>query len=239
MLNGVRRAIIMRMETSVFGQLSPDFAKLIAYGFLQQGETFVLRAPILGGEFTVTVEVSKDGSVRTSTVDEASGEPYTLHLVDEAQGVFVGSVRAAFDALLADIAAHCFVRDVFPSPQAHRLIDHVRATHVRELEFLWEKFPADAVWRRADNGKWFGLLARLPAAKIGRPDGGLLDVLNVRADASEIAAILDGTRYFPAYHMNKRHWLTLPLDDTLPDEEIFSRIDASFALAKLSGNKPV
>jgi len=31
--------------------------------------------------------------------------------------------------------------------------------------------------------------------------------------------------------MNKRHWLTLTLDDTLTDEEIFSRLEQSYRLA--------
>ena len=32
--------------------------------------------------------------------------------------------------------------------------------------------------------------------------------------------------------MNKKHWITLPLDGTLPAEEICAMLDTSYALAK-------
>ncbi|MDE7400427.1 MAG: MmcQ/YjbR family DNA-binding protein, partial [Clostridia bacterium] len=34
------------------------------------------------------------------------------------------------------------------------------------------------------------------------------------------------------YHMNKKHWLTIPLDGTVPIGEICSRLDQSYILAK-------
>ena len=36
----------------------------------------------------------------------------------------------------------------------------------------------------------------------------------------------------PGYHMNKKHWFTICLDGSIAIEEIFCRIDESFALAK-------
>ena len=32
----------------------------------------------------------------------------------------------------------------------------------------------------------------------------------------------------PGYHMNKRHWNTLILDGTMPDEEILAMVDESY-----------
>ena len=32
----------------------------------------------------------------------------------------------------------------------------------------------------------------------------------------------------PGYHMNKRHWNTITLDGSIPDEEIFTMIDDSY-----------
>jgi len=34
----------------------------------------------------------------------------------------------------------------------------------------------------------------------------------------------------PAYHMNKRHWNTVILNGTIPDEEVFAMIDDSYDL---------
>lgn len=33
---------------------------------------------------------------------------------------------------------------------------------------------------------------------------------------------------FPAYHMNKEHWITVLLDGTVEEEKIFELIDTSF-----------
>jgi predicted DNA-binding protein (MmcQ/YjbR family) len=34
----------------------------------------------------------------------------------------------------------------------------------------------------------------------------------------------------PGYHMNKRHWITLTLDDSVPDHEVSYLIDLSYKL---------
>jgi len=36
----------------------------------------------------------------------------------------------------------------------------------------------------------------------------------------------------PGYHMNKKHWNTVLLDETISDKEIFSWIDHSYELVK-------
>ena len=46
----------------------------------------------------------------------------------------------------------------------------------------------------------------------------------------------------PGYHMNKKHWNTITLDGSLPDEEIFAMIDDSYnlvvkGLKKANGKK--
>lgn len=46
-----------------------------------------------------------------------------------------------------------------------------------------------------------------------------------------IAHIANTAGVFPAYHMNKQNWITIILDDTLSDAEIYSLIDRSFQLA--------
>jgi len=40
------------------------------------------------------------------------------------------------------------------------------------------------------------------------------------------------TSVTPGYHMNKKHWITIFLDGTVPDKEVFSWIDHSYNLVK-------
>ena len=45
------------------------------------------------------------------------------------------------------------------------------------------------------------------------------------------ARLVDGEVYFPGYHMNKSHWVTLCLDGRTTAEEICRRLDESYCLA--------
>ena len=47
-----------------------------------------------------------------------------------------------------------------------------------------------------------------------------------------IEKIVDNERYFLAYHMNKKHWITICLDSSVDFNEICTRIDESYNLAK-------
>ncbi len=38
----------------------------------------------------------------------------------------------------------------------------------------------------------------------------------------------------PGYHLNKRHWITIALDDSVPDDLLQSLIDESYALVLMS-----
>ncbi|HEY5673867.1 MAG TPA: MmcQ/YjbR family DNA-binding protein [Malonomonas sp.] len=55
--------------------------------------------------------------------------------------------------------------------------------------------------------------------------------LNLKCDPLQAELLRE--RYpavLPGYHMNKRHWNTLVLDGSVPDDEIRAMIDASYAL---------
>lgn len=52
----------------------------------------------------------------------------------------------------------------------------------------------------------------------------------------ELATILRDTyeRVRPGYHLNKRHWNTVTIDDTVPEDELLSWIDDSYDLVVAS-----
>ncbi len=211
----------------LFKGKSPDEKKLLGFGFRKEGGVY--RYSETAGEFRTDLSI-ENGVLSARTFDLSTGEQYTLHLVPEAQGEFVGGVRAAYRDLLERVAA-CFSPDAFRSDAARALLEYANKTYGGAPEYLWEKFPEDAVLRRGDNAKWYAAFMAIPAEKIGLT-GGRLEIVDVRADPAEIARLLDGTRYFAGYHMNKTHWLTMPLDGRVSSEELASRLDASYLLAK-------
>lgn len=219
------------MITEIFARRKPDFEKLRLYGFIKDKSGHSFSVPILDGAFTLTVRVSQDGGVETELLDEATGEPYTLYLVEEAAGEFVGSVREAVRRALCDIAERCFDSAVFRESNTQTLLAFVREKYGDEPEYLWEKFPGNAVLRRKDNRKWYAAILTAERKKVGLKGEGKIELLDLRADPAEVALLINGVTVLPAYHMNKKHWLSLPLDGAVPLAELLERLEESWFIA--------
>ncbi len=130
---------------------------------------------------------------------------------------------------------------VFESAQALAALEHARQKRGDEAEYLWAKAPKNAILRRQDSGKWYAAILTVERRKLGgskktRLDAGpdafgteTVEILNLKGDPEEIRYLVDGSLFFPAYHMNKRRWYSLVLDGSLSNAEIFERLDASWA----------
>ena len=216
---------------SIFNNKKVNLSKLLQFGFVQTETDYIYRKTLSESGFILTVHVTPQGEISTEMIDPSLNELYTLHLVDNATGGFVETVKYEYQETLLEIASQCFQADIFQSKQSNELIDYVRKTYGDELEFLWEKFPKNAIWRRKDTQKWYGILLTVSKQKLGLPcdeSGGFLDF---RILPEELEALVDYKTYFPGYHMNKKHWCTIILDGSLSFEEIRRRIDASYLLA--------
>lgn len=211
-----------------------NFDKLTKFGFEKQGKDYVYTVPICGGQFNLSVTVNGRGEVSSKTTDAATGDEYTLHLVESAEGAFVGEVRSRFEAVLQEISEKCFEKDVFKEECSHAVLEYVRKKYGDELQFLWEKFSDNAVLRRKDNDKWYAAFMIVEKRKLGLNEDGKVEIIDLRADTESVERDIDGKVYFPAYHMNKKHWFTVCLDGSVAAEEICARLDESYALA---GNK--
>ena len=220
-----------RFLQQILSDRRADPEKLRAYGFRETDGAYLYEQPLLSGAFTLRVRVCADGA-DACLIDAATDEPYTLFLVEDAQGSFIGEVRAAYCDALSDIAEACFAKTVFQSGYSQSVIEYARNTYGDELEFLWEKFPKNAILRRKDNRKWYAALLTISKSKLGAFPDEEIEVLDLRAAPEAIPDMVDGKRVFAGYHMNKKHWITLPLDGTLPAEEICAMLDTSYALAK-------
>ena len=55
------------------------------------------------------------------------------------------------------------------------------------------------------------------------------EVLNVKLAPEKIESLISKTGYYKAYHMNKKNWITIILDDSISDDEIIKLIDESYS----------
>lgn len=221
----------MDIVNVIFISKAVNFEKLTEYGFTKKEEGYSYSTVLSDSGFKMTVSITNQGEVSAVVIDPAFNEPYTLHIADGAVGAFVGGIRAEYEQVLTDIADKCFKPDVFKNPQTIKVIEYVRNTYGDELEYLWKKFPDNAVVRRKDNKKWYAAFLTVSRRKLGFDSDEKAEIIDVRMTPDNIEKAVDGTKILRGYHMNKKHWITVCLDGTMPTEEIFALIDESYKLA--------
>lgn len=219
------------MFEDIFRRRKVNIDKLMRYGFEPKEGCWMYAAAIMNGTFTLYVSVRKDGAVGTDLVENETNEPYILYKTN-ASGSFVGEVRAEIEKILKKIAEECFEFAVFKAEQSLKVIDYVKDTYGDELEFLWTRFPDNAVWRRKDSRKWYGAVLTVQRNKLGLSSNETAEIIDLRLEQEQIPKTVDNKRYFPGWHMNKSSWYTMILDHSVPTEEICRRIDASYKLAQ-------
>lgn len=82
-----------------------------------------------------------------------------------------------------------------------------------EPDYPFEDDWVTAVFRRKDNLKWFAIVMTVEAKKLGIGAFGQLDIVNLKCAEKDREKLLQYESILPAYHMNKRYWLSIILDD--------------------------
>lgn len=117
--------------------------------------------------------------------------------------------------------------------QTQRVLSYIAGEYGVEPEFLWpERSPNCCVFRNSRNKKWFGIIMVISGNKLGLDADKDIDIIDLKFDDGQAADFADGNdNVFPGWRMNKHNWITLVLDDRMPDGAVFALIDKSFRLA--------
>ena len=78
------------------------------------------------------------------------------------------------------------------------------------------RYPDISVFRHPGNRKWFAAQMTVPKTTLGIKEDGMTDIVNVKCDPEVLRSFLGQPGIYPAYHMNRNHWLTVVLDSA-PD----------------------
>lgn len=97
-------------------------------------------------------------------------------------------------------------------------------------DYPWVKYPDYEVFRHAGNRKWFVLIATVPKNKLGIESNETIDIANFKCDSLLSGVLRNKPGFFPAYHMNKEHWITAALDGSASDDDIIMALDTSYEL---------
>lgn len=99
-------------------------------------------------------------------------------------------------------------------------------------EQIFPKYPNFSAFRHKKNEKWFALLMEISTSKLGLESDEMIEVLNLKCSPDLAMVLVDEEQIFKAYHMNKKHWISVNLDSKISQKTVFDLIDESFTLSK-------
>ena len=120
----------------------------------------------------------------------------------------------------------------FDSIGIKKVLEYVKGQYGTEPEFLWAKFPNNAILRHKSHSKWYAALLIVSKRKLGISGDGTVDILNLKCAPVLIDSLVDRKSIFPGYHMNKDHWITVLLDGSVEDKSVFALIDQSYEMTE-------
>ena len=104
-------------------------------------------------------------------------------------------------------------------------------------EFLWEQFDGSGVFRNKKSGKWYAAILEVDRGKLQAGKKGKVEVVDLKLDKEQVQKIIIKPGFYPGYHMNKKYWISIILDDSVSDEEIMGLIEISYILSESKNNK--
>ena len=93
-----------------------------------------------------------------------------------------------------------------------------------------------AVQRHADNRKWYAIVMQVSRRKFGLDSDEVIDVVNLKLPTEMFGSFGVADGVYPAYHMNKLHWISVLLPDA-PEETVQFLVNVSFEATKVKEKK--
>ncbi len=88
-----------------------------------------------------------------------------------------------------------------------------------------------AVFRHHINRKWYAIIMSVPKSKFGFETENAVDVVNLKLSQEMKDFFRTSRGVYPAYHMNKTHWVSVILDEA-SDETVELLTDESFSVTR-------
>ena len=100
-------------------------------------------------------------------------------------------------------------------------------------EYPWQSAPSFAVYRHENNKKWFAVIMDISRLKLGQKSDQIISVVNLKVEMPLIGQLMGNDGIYPAYHMNKNHWITVELTDKTSLEQISWLLEMSYNLTNV------
>lgn len=221
----------MDIEKKIFKRACFDYNKLENFGFHKKGNMYFYTQDFLNGDFKCVVKIEDDiitGKVLDVVNDEEEYLPIRLEYIESS---FVNKVKNSYEEILINIREKCTNPKYFSFEQANRITDIIYKKWNVKPDFPWandKTYKDAAVFRNSNTQKWFGLVMNIDKSKIDKNLKGEVEILNMKIDIEQNKKLIQNESFFPAYHMNKKKWITVLLNDSVEDELIMKLLQESY-----------
>ena len=219
----------MNILDSVFKRYRPSEGELLKYGFTKEGGNFLYSFELNNGDFAVNLSIVGD-TVSAKIIDKVFGDEFFGIDADSYDGAFIGDLREEYKTKLEDIREECFFKVPFAFNQSNRLVEFLYNAYGEKPDFPFEGGYEDAgVFRYRKNRKWYGIIMNINKSLLTKKkdDTIRVDVINVKINPEDREELLKIDGLYICYHMNKQKWISIILDDTVPDSTLFDLVSKS------------
>ena len=200
--------------------------QLTKFGFLRDNIGLYLNKDILNKEFRVEIRVV-DKAFEIEVYDNNFNEIYPLFSVDSAVGEIVTNVRNKVELIIKEIL---------------ELSDNTEAIYNEIIKYIKKKYSSTMVkpFRSnpnikafvTDKNKWYALILDVEYNKLNKDSSieSKVKIINLKYNTDHIPKIINERNIFPSYHMSKKHWISVVMDNNMDLNYLMQLIDISYNL---------
>ena len=117
-----------------------------------------------------------------------------------------------------------------------QFLEYCLNTYGTSPDYPFDEDFETAVLRHVDNRKWYAIVMRVSRRKFGFDSDEVIDVVNLKLPTEMFGSFGAADGVYPAYHMNKLHWISVLLPDA-PNDILQFLVNVSFEATKTTKKK--
>ena len=117
-----------------------------------------------------------------------------------------------------------------------QFLEYCLDTYGTSPDYPFDEDFETEVLRHADNRKWYAIVMRVSRRKFGLESDEVIDVVNLKLPTEMFGSFGAADGIYPAYHMNKLHWISVLLA-AAPEDVVSFLTNSSFEATKSSKKK--
>ena len=215
----------MKLIYDLFKKYKLKEEKLIEYGFIFNDGIYSYNKLIHNNEFELII-IIENKMINGKLIDKDFNDEYK-QIDFEISNSLTEELKKECEKILLEIRSNCYYKEDFIFNQSNVISSYIKEKYNAKPEYLWDSDPGFSVFRNSNTNKWFGIIMNIKMNKIVGDNDKEIEVLNLMLhDKTEY--YLNNKNIYPAYHMNKKNWISIILDESLSNEEIFKLINISY-----------